>query len=286
LVIQFAQYPGQYVTVGRGIDYDLPASVTTFGDVGNVKIRTIFEEYDASEVWRAQLDSGYVSYRIRPNHREVWNGAFVPMFGKDSVATRTGDRIELLAYLYSDRDGHLGDSFVDSGSTRLYRNGRLVGSSSYPGYLEPTPVQPGSALYKVVTTASRPTYSDFSTRTDVTWTFRSDTTRGTELLPLRTVRYLPDVDARSTIKWAPVTRLPFRFDGQPGTTLAAPKKVEVQYSADSGKTWRRAAVVRRPDSAVAIFPTPKGRPISLRALVINRDGSSVDQTVVDLYRTR
>jgi hypothetical protein len=105
-------------------------------------------------------------------------------------------------------------------------------------------------------------------------------------LPLRTVRYQPAVDQRNTVLRTAVTELPVVLDGMPGAVLPAVSKLEVQVSGDEGKTWKAAAVVRSGAGYKAIFVTPKGGSVSLKAHVVDAAGNTTDQTVIGAYPLR
>ena len=117
-------------------------------------------------------------------------------------------------------------------------------------------------------------------------TFSSAATGGTTAVPVRTVRYQPAVDSRNAVKRTPVTVLPVLLDGTPGATLPAVKKVEVQVSGDDGKTWKAATVVRAGAGYQAVFATPAGAVVSLKAKVVDVAGNTTDQTVIGGYPPR
>jgi hypothetical protein len=76
------------------------------------------------------------------------------------------------------------------------------------------------------------------------------------------------------------------LDGTPGATLPVVKKVEVQVSGDDGKTWKAAAVVPSGAGYKAVFATPAGATVSLKAHVVDAAGNITDQTVISAYPLR
>lgn len=146
----------------------------------------------------------------------------------------------------------------------------------------------GTAKYKLVSSATRPSIAELSTRTECVWTFTATAAEEIKQLPLRTVRYRPELDFANTIARRPVLSIPFQLEAQPGATLPAAKKVELQVSGDDGKTWRRAAVVPAGKNAYrAIVATPAGaKYISLRSHLTDADGTTADLTVLRAFGVR
>jgi hypothetical protein len=184
-----------------------------------------------------------------------------------------------------DADGHRGYARTETASSTLTRNGEEVASSDWFGSVEVTGLPAEKAAYKFVTSGTRAT-PGWSTRTDLTLTFNSWKTERATALPARTVRYQPDVDDRNTVKRTPATVLPLVLDGTPGAVLPAVTKLEVRVSGDDGKTWRPASVVRAGAGYKAIFATPAGSSVSLKAHVVDAEGNSTDQTVIGAYPLR
>ncbi|MEI8412653.1 MULTISPECIES: S8 family serine peptidase [unclassified Kribbella] len=221
-------------------------------------------------------------YQAGRSYRERWNtAAFVP-----SVYRATRDGAELLVSLwsYADADGHVG-RVNTSGSSKLYRNGSEVASSGGFGSVSASGLPADEASYTFVTSGTQ-TVSGFSTRTDLTATFSSAATEVETALPVRTVRYQPDVNDQNTVKRTPVTVLPIVLDGTPGAVLPAVKKLQLQVSGDAGATWKPASVVPSGVGYKAVFPTPAGTTLSLKATVIDAKGNTTDQTVIAAYPLR
>ena len=196
-------------------------------------------------------------------------------------AFRIGDTIAAGLALHGDAAGHPGYA-ESTGSTELYRNGTLVGSSPYPGGGE-WEVPAGAAGYRLDTTATGGGVGGLSTEVTASWTFRSGTTRRVAPLPLLAVRFAPGVDSRNTAPAGRAFAVPVRVDRFPGGaygTIGAPT-VEVSY--DEGKTWRTAPVaggkvqLRHPAGATSV---------SFRAAASDSKGNTVRQTIIRAYLLR
>jgi hypothetical protein len=68
--------------------------------------------------------------------------------------------------------------------------------------------------------------------------------------------------------------------------LPAVKKLELKVSGDDGKTWKSATVVRTGSGYQAIFVTPKGGAVSLKAHLVDAAGNTTDQTTIGAYQFR
>nr|WP_239062346.1 S8 family serine peptidase [Streptomyces sp. SID13031] len=273
--------PGVGGVFVRIIPANLPRTIRYYLDeVPGGWFGEVFEPTEESR-WGASIVTGApVKYRAGRTYRERWNAAsFVP---KVSEFSRTGGELYAGIGKHGDADGHGGIERTDSASSTLYRNGEQVASSGSFGFVFAEGLPAENASYKLVTTGMR-SGTAYSGRTDLTLTFSSAATAQETALPARTVRYQPAVDSRNTVKRTPVTVLPLVLDGTPGATLPAVKKVAVQVSGDDGKTWKAATVVRSGAGYQAIFATPAGAKVSLRAQVADVAGNTTDQTVIAAY---
>jgi subtilisin family serine protease len=224
-----------------------------------------------------------VKYQAGRTYRERWNAAsFTPAI---SALGRFEGQLYLSIGKHGDADGHGGDERTDSASSTLYRDGEEVTKSDSFGFVFAEGLPAGKAAYKLVTTGTRADTA-YSGRTDLTLTFSSAATAQETALPARTVRYQPAVDSRNTVKRTPRTVLPLVLDGTPGAKLPAVKKVAVQVSGDDGKTWTAAVVVRSGVGYKALFATPSGTKVSLKAQVVDAAGNTTDQTVIGAYPLR
>ena len=273
--------PGVDAIFGRVVHLDLPRTVRYYLD------QTPGGWYGpvGPDVPRGDwsLESAPTRYEAGRTYQERWNAAsFVPSVRE---AVRDGGDLQLWVSNYADADGHVGRMRTDSASSTLYRNGAEVATSASFGSVQASGLPADKASYKFVTSGTQ-TVSGFSTRTDLTATFTSAGTSEQTPLPIRTVRYKPEVDAQNTVTRTPVTVLPIVLDGTPGAVLPKVKKLEVQVSGDNGTTWKAASVVPSGAGYKAVFPTPAGTSVSLKATVLDTAGNTTDQTVIAAYPLR
>ncbi|WP_460666899.1 S8 family serine peptidase [Kribbella swartbergensis] len=234
----------------------------------------------------SRLTAPEAGYKAGNTYRERDNAAaFTPA---PEAAVRSADDLLLSAYPLSDAEGNKGWGMTDTQSSKLIRDGKVVAESPYFGYIEAGDLPAGKATYTLETSQTRQTYSTFSTRTDLRWTFTSAATAKETTLPMLGVRYQPKVDSRNVADRTPVTVLPVVVDGVPGETLPGIRKLEIQVSGDDGKTWQKAAVASTGKGTYkAIFATPKNaKAVSLKAHLIDAHGNITDQTVIGAYPLR
>nr|WP_223256434.1 S8 family serine peptidase [Micromonospora endophytica] len=231
-------------------------------------------------------------YRAGRDYRDTWNGApYGPFFPAPDWPgqglTRQGDLILLSLPMHSDAQGHTGASIVDTGRTALYRNGKLVDESEYPGdgYFE---VPAGAANYRLETSAKR-SFTDLSTEIATAWTFRSRHVRGDEFVPLpaSVIRFTPKLDAQHS---APAGRsfvIPVTVERQPGAPAARTASLTVEVSYDGGRNWQRAKVKKSGGGWQATVQHPRGTGhVSLRASAEDTAGNTVTQRTIQAYRLR
>jgi subtilisin family serine protease len=277
--------PGVGGVFVRVIHVDLPRTIRYYLDEvpGGWSGDLVEPDEEQSRVGLSTLTGTPVKYRAGRTYHERWNAAaFTPNVSR---LTRTGGELYVVVGKHGDADGHGGSEVTDSASSTLYRNGEQVASSTSFGYAFVEGLPAEKAAYKFVTTGTR-LGTAYSGRTDLTVTFSSAATEQVTALPARTVRYQPDVDGKNTVKRTPATVLPLVLDGTPGATLPVVKKVEVQVSGDDGKTWKAAAVVPSGAGYKAVFATPAGATVSLKAHVVDAAGNITDQTVISAYPLR
>ncbi|MFD0786125.1 peptidase S8, partial [Micromonospora azadirachtae] len=170
---------------------------------------------------RAALSSEARSYRAGRHLRESWNTApYGPSFPEPrwpgQGVTRQGDTLVLDVPLHSDAAGHAGGSLPESARTALYRDGKLIGENTDPGF-GMFEVPAADAGYRLETLTRRD-FSDLSTEVGAAWTFRSRHVPGDDFarLPAMAVRFAPRLDAASS---APAGRnfvIPVQVQRQPG----------------------------------------------------------------------
>ncbi|NUT47359.1 MAG: hypothetical protein HOV94_08615 [Saccharothrix sp.] len=200
----------------------------------------------------------------------------------DPYLGRKGDEVRFRLPLFGDRHGNSGYSATASASTRLLRNGTVVGEAPVAGRGTVT-VPPGAADYRVETEAVRaPGVSEFSTAVSGAWTFRSGTTPGDRWapLPLTVVRFTPDLDANGAAPAGRVLRVPLVVEQQPGADNGRVDRLQVEVSFDDGKTWSTTPVLGR--TAFVRNPAGAGH-ASLRVKGSDHKGNAFEHTVIRAY---
>jgi subtilisin family serine protease len=219
--------------------------------------------------WLGQVSGGFVEaagpVRAGTTATESWAAPVVrPATPAGYRNTRAGDVLKLrVADLVDSTDRHW--TFAASATATLKRDGTVLAELD-DGWQDVT-VTPGDAAYEL-TVRTKPGGADwiYGTRTETTWTFRSEKEGE---LPLLQVGY----DAKPR-------RVGFRLStaGRParGTTLRA------EMSADDGKTWRRLNSTGSGPSYTAGVPAHT-TPVSLRITATDRAGNAVTQTVIRAF---
>jgi hypothetical protein len=210
--------------------------------------------------------------------------------GPHPWARRIGSLMDVTVPLYSDAAGHVrlpdNEMEVDTGTTSLYRDGKLVGTVNVPGRgVFPVPMTDGS--YLLTTTAKRAEpWWPLATSTSAKWKFQSNGWDGAGALPLLTVGLDPAVDLRNTAKGGQAFAFPATVTRQAGSGTAKVLGLLVSVSYDDGKTWKPATVVRDGAKWKVTVTHPASGYVSLRAFAEDEGGNTVEQTVIRAYRLR
>ncbi|MER7983404.1 S8 family serine peptidase [Streptomyces sp. NPDC095817] len=170
----------------------------------------------------------------------------------------------------------------------LFRNGRRIAESDNGAWGD-FEVPAGEANYRLdLSTARTSDTWQFSTNTETSWTFRSDTAGHQTLLPLLQVDYSVPVDQRNAVDAQRTHSL--GVDVRMPDGLPAPKnvKLKVETSYNDGKTWAMAPTGRRGDTH---FTATIERPsrirsdayVTLRVTALDAIGNSVRQTIRRAY---
>ncbi|MFY1621921.1 hypothetical protein ACN261_21160 [Micromonospora sp. WMMD723] len=147
---------------------------------------------------------------------------------------------------------------------------------------------PAEAAAYRLEASSRRSFTELSTEVALTWRFRSARPASADWarLPVMVVRYDPPLDRNASAPAGKRFEVPLRILGNEGVTVA-PKQVTVQVSYDDGRTWQPATVRAAGANWTATLQHPRtGGYVSLRTSVTDRQGDSVDQTVIRAYRLR
>ncbi|MEV6239291.1 S8 family serine peptidase [Lentzea sp. NPDC051838] len=158
-------------------------------------------------------------------------------------------------------------------STTVTKDGKLVGSTIYPGYGSFT--APDAGVYEVRTQATRAVpWTTLGTSVDATWKINDPGVNG--VLPLLVVRTDSDKEARAGRLHC------LKIDVEkPAKSRITKLKVEVSF--DDGKTWRSVPIIA--GHALIQHPAAPGF-VSVRAEARDQAGNSVSQTVIRSYSSR
>jgi len=278
----FAGTPDGSGFVTPGVPFDTPVKTRSFLEPAGISWSTLVIDPDAFPVLSG-VGSGRKPYRAGASYSERFHAApFVPL---PTIAQRSRDQLLVQVAPVGDADGNSGQSQTDSAGSILFRDGVKVAETPRFGYVVADGLPAGKASYRFETSQTRPTYATLSTRTDLAWTFSSAETTAPATLPLLGVRYRPKVDSHNVVERKPVSVLPVVIDAQPGASLPRIKTLKIQVSGDEGKTWRHAEVTAAGQGRYkAVFATPnRATTISLRSHLVDADGNTTDQTVINAY---
>lgn len=226
--------------------------------------------------------SAATRYEAGHEYREQWNQAvFGPVLpGNEPAVTRLGDEMRISPFLYGDRAGRPMSTLADGGIS-VYRDGELLAELPLRATVE---VPPEPAGYRVEIDAVRDPQSVLSTRTSLSWTFRSGHVAGDEPVPLpvSVVRFTPSLDLYNTAPAGRVYVVPVHVQSGAGSEAGGPASLAVEVSYDDGQSWQEARVL---GGRLVLLSHPEGDGfVSLRATASDGEGSSVTQTVIRAYR--
>ncbi|MDT9680977.1 S8 family peptidase [Streptomyces sp. TRM76323] len=222
-------------------------------------------------------------YRGGQTYHEVFNTAVIgPLVDARYGLSREGDEISGDVPLFSDGRGHAGRTLHTSARTTLHRDGVKIAESDAPIDRTPFTVPAGDARYRLSTSVTRdPAVAAASTRIDASWEFRSRQTTTATRLPVSTVRFGAAVGLDGTVPARHLQLVPLTVQGAAaGGNL---KSLAVYASYDDGKSWTALTVV---DGRAVVRNPDQGKAISLRALVVDKQGNRSSLDVHQAYRGR
>ncbi|MGO1055435.1 S8 family serine peptidase [Crossiella sp. CA198] len=218
-------------------------------------------------------------------HQKTFNtGVFGPALPAERRAGlfRDGDILLGGLPLFTDGQGRGGGSAIDSGSTVLKLDGKVIGSTDRP--LDPETffsLPAASGRYEFSTTANRKDLASISTSVTTTWGFTSAHTDSLTRVPVSMVRFTPALGLDGTLPAHSWQRVPLTVQGAAaGDQL---KSLTAAVSYDRGASWQQAWVA---GGAVFVVNPAKGKSVSLRATAVGKGGDTVTQTVLDAYLTK
>ncbi len=298
-VAQFAIPDAEFFTTftqGLGIDLPMRRRVH-YLSTEEVSWAQDFREWNLVDFpWRWTLrNASFERYEAGGRYRARWNDAVLGPDvsypeGPGLWMTRLGDEIDVRVSnaLRRDRDGHLGKPTSETGHTRLFRDGSLIGETDVPGRgLFAVPPDPGE--YRVEVESIRGEPEQLSTQVNAAWTFRSQEVTSDEPapLPLLAVRFAPHLDGLNSAPSGRLFLIAIELSRHTGAPTAPLHDLTVDASYDGGQSWSPALVLRLGDVAIALVHHPAGAGlVSLRAVAVDRDDNRVEQTILGAYRLR
>jgi subtilisin family serine protease len=214
---------------------------------------------------------------------ERWNygvfGPSLPSYDPRLIPNRTGDQLRIEVPMYTDQGGRgrYGTS-PSTGTTTLYRDGTQIATSPTPGFGVFT-VPPAVSSYRAHTEAIQDT--PLSSKVIVDWTFRSSTVTGPEALPLMAIRFVPALDNQNRAPRAVPSVVSVNVEHNAGGQA---KSLAVQVSYDSGTTWKPAPVLTVGGRTFTVLVHPSGaKSVSLKASAADKDGNTVEQTIIGAF---
>ncbi|WP_431946929.1 S8 family peptidase [Actinacidiphila sp. bgisy167] len=271
---------------GLGTVHALPYTGTLHLFSGNPSWQLGFMQTDANDSYESSYDALPRTFKPGRSYEHVFNvGVFGPDLPEDAGLVgfiRADEAIDGRLPLFSDSEGNTSDNNapVESARTSLYRNGELVSTSIYPMdvfYI----AENERADYRVTVSVNRGAVADVSTSMTASWTFSSEFAPGITKLPTSVVRFTPVLSLDSTGKagakvWVPVT---VRGTAAGGNL----KSLSVWASYDQGAHWQKLSVR---DGRVRVTNPKAGGSVSFKAQAVDKQGNTVDETIVDAYRTK
>ncbi|HWM72692.1 MAG TPA: S8 family serine peptidase [Nocardioides sp.] len=226
------------------------------------------------------------TYRPRERVSYDWFGAVVrPAVPAGTVPSRTGDALDLRVAEMAGSDGMTYDRSRPAETTMdLYEDGQLLASDdeAWGAYIATA----ARADYRLELDVVRTKDAQwaYSTTTDTTWEFGSARPAdGSVDLPLLQVDYDVPVGLDNTVRGGRFERIGLSV-GYAGRD-ARMRDVDAWISYDDGGTWQRLQLHGGAGDSWRVYVRhPRGGGhASLRVKATDRDGNSIDQTVVRAY---
>ncbi|MFJ9434275.1 S8 family peptidase [Streptomyces sp. NPDC101490] len=244
--------------------------------IGSVVQGTVFQD-------AMYLLGGAKTYQAGKEYRETFNtGVVQPSLRPGSGVFREGDLLWGRLGLFDDAQGHEGLTNIASSRTTLHRGTTKIGE--YEGGLwgaQGFEVAPEAAEYTLTSTSTRaPDVSRISSRTDVSWTFRTErpTAGARTELPVSLPRFGAVGGLDGTVRAGATTTLPVTVQGPAaGRNLGS---LAVSASYDNGLTWRKVPVTK---GRITLLNPAKDKSVALRAEVTDVKGGKGTVTVYDAY---
>ncbi|WP_380280207.1 serine protease [Kitasatospora purpeofusca] len=285
--MDLAPSPGQGAgpTIGLVQSMPVPGTATVLVTPGRGTWDVSFAAPGAEGVRTNRYFADRIALRAGATTTHTFDGpVFGPALTDRPGVERDGDTITTHLPLLADGDGHVPSApSFDTAYTALYRDGVLVGTrsgaESAAGRAAFT-VPAAKASYRLAATVTRKAATGATTRVNASWTFASAATGGPAPVPVSVVRFSPELSPAGTAAAGSPVRVPVTVQGAAADGRV--RALTVSASTDGGASWTRLPVE---SGAVTVQNPPAGGGVSLRAELTDTDGNTLDQTVVDAYRT-
>ncbi|MGW0877945.1 S8 family peptidase, partial [Streptomyces sp. NPDC002740] len=264
-----------------GVVRPLPVPTTTYVTTEGNDWFIGLEQYDDTGSYpELSHSTGVQHYEAgRSYGRDLGTGVFGPGLEPVEGVSRNGDAVTGCLTPFRDGTGNGSYANDDTLTATLYRDGVEVAST--PDLLGcwnavTVPAEPGD--FRLTATATRGGPAAAPTEVSAAWTFTSGRTTAEEALPISVVRFTPRLGLDSTAEAGAVVRVPVSVLGAAAGKNLRSLTVEVSYD---GTVWEKAKVGK---GGFLVHNPAAGRSVSLRALVVDRQGNTLTQTITNAYR--
>ncbi|MGW5124968.1 S8 family peptidase [Streptomyces sp. NPDC004069] len=306
-----------YRAMGKAADYvDFPSVVRPNGlSAGFAELATVPAPFTRTELYSAGTGFGQLvsssfpwgefmidpvrTYAKGEKRTQEWYGGVVapttPLDddGKQMLAAeRQGNLIGVAPGFWGDGE-HLGmqGGFGDLGGMTLERDGKLIGSSSWPSGVFTVPSE--DAAYEMTLNTMKLDNSGVwnrSLETTTTWSFRShlDENVYSQGIPLLFPHLTLPEDGLKTLPAEDGQKLGLTVTGHTGYTPGGLTKVALSYSYDNGQTWTEAKTAQSDGAwtATVNHTGATGKQVTVKIAATDSKGNSVTQTVNRAYDVR
>ncbi|MHC5906230.1 S8 family serine peptidase [Streptomyces sp. S6] len=275
---------GDSVGIAEPPALKLPLSSTHYLNTDGVRWFWTATQLDGRGAARVVYERGPVTYKPGSRQTLLFNtGVIGPGLAaveraRDSLATR--------AELFFDGGGNSGRPAGTKGFARLESGGRVLAEEPDANWVS-AEVPAASAAYRLTVEARRAA-ADTAVSTKVTgvWTFTSarPVSDRTALLPLSTVRLVPQLSLRGAAPAGGTLSVPLRISGPAaGAGQVAALKVDVSF--DAGRTWKALTVATDAKGARSVTVRHPGsaKSASFRVDLRDKGGNTVRETITDAY---
>lgn len=223
--------------------------------------------------------------------RTVFKQPLLPGFNPLSPTRREGDRLRLSPQGFVDAQGNFGEAYTSQfehglkTDFRLYQGDTLLWQTNYlPSGSGDLP--PEKATYRITyDVANEADWARLALRTRGEWTFTSEHTDGTTVVPLLLASFDAPVDLKNR---ASSRRIALTLRNQEGAEQHAIKDVSLEVSYDDGRTWTQARLRAKGERRyeTTLGRAPSSGFVSLRLRASDVRGDTVTQEVIRAYALR